>query len=362
MVVKMFNIAILGFGIVGKGVYEVLKENGDRINAALGNNNKDASINIKYILDRLEFKGHPLADRVTQDYAMILADKTVSVVVETMGGASPAFEFSKAALEAKKSVVTSNKEVVDKHGDVLIEIAARNGVSYMYEASVGGGIPIIHPLQNCFLANKIIKIAGILNGTTNFILTKMSEEKMPLEEALSIAKAKGYAEANPHADIAGLDSARKICILAGIAFGRYLPFNRITVIEGISAVTAEDFEAADKLGYTIKLLAVAELVGNRAKLLVAPHLVKKGSLIAAVNDVYNAIVVTGSAVGEVVFYGQGAGSLPTASAVVTDVLEILKSHPKAISRAALEDGFLLPSNAFGDKTATLSNGSVYRLY
>ena len=359
----MFDIAILGLGIVGNGVFEVIKENTECISALFGTTSTDgkASINIKYVLDKREFKGHPLQDRVIQDFSKILSDPCVSVVVETMGGASPAFEFSKAALEAGKSVVTSNKEVVDKFGDILLETAAKNGVSYLYEATVGGGIPIIKPLENCFYSNKIIRIAGILNGTTNFILSKMSEENMSLQTALEISQKNGYAEANPNADLAGIDSARKICILAGIAFGRFIPFDKITVIEGITNVRADDFELAKKAGYTIKLLAVAEMIGENAKILVAPHLVKKGSLLSAVNEVFNAISVTGSTVGEVVFYGQGAGSKPTASAVVTDVIEILKSHPKAICRAKLEDGFLLPENKFGDELVTLSNGSTYRI-
>ncbi len=358
----MHNIAILGLGTVGNGVFEVIRNNEKRIHEALDGDPTQSPINIKYILDKRSLENHPLADRVTQDYSKILSDDSVSVVVETMGGCTPAFEFSKAALEAGKSVVTSNKEVVDKYGHILIETAAKNNASYLYEASVGGGIPIINPLQNCFLSGKILKIAGILNGTTNFILTKMSEDKMSLEKALELAKSKGYAEANPHADLAGLDSARKICILAGIAFGRYIPFNRISVIEGIGSVKAEDFEAADKLGYTIKLLAVAERVDKQAKLLVAPHLVQKGSLLASVNDVFNAVSVTGNTVGEVIFYGQGAGSLPTASAVVTDVVEAVKSHPKAPHREVMEDGFLLPASRFNDKTVTLANGSVYRVY
>ena len=361
----MYNIAVLGLGVVGNGVFEVIKENAEHIRSVLcitAADTESPAINIKYVLDKRDFPDHPLGGRVTCDYAKILADGTVSVVVETLGGASPAFEFSKAALEAGKSVVTSNKEVVDKYGDVLLETAAKNGVSYLYEASVGGGIPVVNPLQNCFLSNRIVKICGILNGTTNFILTSMSRDKMPLEAALEIAKSRGYAEANPNADLAGLDSARKICILAGIAFNQYIPFDKISVIEGITSVSAEDFVLADSLGYTIKLLAVAELIGGRAKLLVAPHLIRKSELLASVNDVYNAISVTGSTVGEVVFYGQGAGSLPTASAVVCDVLEILKSHPKAVCRPPLEEGFLLPAEEFGGETVTLANGSVYRVY
>lgn len=360
----MFNIAILGFGVVGQGVYEVIRENGERISTVLGSSTgstDETTINIKYILDKREFIGHPLADRVTTDFNKIIADSSVSVVVETMGGSSPSFEFSKAALEAKKSVVTSNKEVVDKFGEELLEVAAKNGVSYLYEASAGGGIPIINSLQTCFYSNKITRIAGILNGTTNFILSRMKEDKMSLEDALAVAKSKGYAEANPHTDLAGLDSARKIGILAGIAFDRYIPYEKITVIEGITNVREEDFELAGKLGYNIKLLAVAEMIGEHAKILVAPHLVKKGSLLSAVNDVFNAISVTGTTVGEVVFYGQGAGSLPTASAVVTDVIDILLHHPQAKGRTKLESDFLLSEEQFGGETITLTNGSVYRV-
>ncbi len=354
----MFNIAILGFGVIGKGVYEVINNNQESISNALGGT---GTINIKYILDKFDFPEHPLGDRVTHIIEQILMDDSVSVVVETMGGADAAFRFSKAALEAKKSVVTSNKEVVDKYGDVLMRTAAENGVSYLYEASVGGGIPIINPLHNCFYANKITRIAGILNGTTNCILSKMSEGSMSLQEALKEAQRRGYAEADPRADLEGYDSARKICILSSIIFDKYIPFEKIKIIEGITNVRQEDFELADKLGFTIKLLAVAELVGDRAKLLVAPHLVEKCSLLSAVNDVFNAVSVTGSAVGEVVFYGQGAGSLPTASAVVNDVIEILKNKPNAKCRKMVEDGFILPPDEFGDATITLSNRSVYRV-
>lgn len=357
----MFHIAILGFGVIGKGVYEVIKNNRESIAKALGGTGTEETINIKYILDKLDFPDHPLGDRVTHVFEQILMDDSVSVVVETMGGADAAFRFSKAALEAKKSVVTSNKEVVDKYGDVLMRTAAENGVSYLFEASVGGGIPIIHPLKRCFYANQITRIAGILNGTTNFILSKMSEGSMTLKEALAEAQRRGYAEADPRADLEGYDSARKISILASIIFDRYIPFEKVKVIEGITHVKQEDIALADKLGFTIKLLAVAELVGGRAKLLVAPHLVEKCTLLSAVNDVYNAISVTGTAVGEVVFYGQGAGSLPTASAVVNDVIEVLREHPKAKCCAHADDGFLLPPDAFDDKKITLPNGSVYRV-
>ncbi len=353
----MSNIAILGLGVVGNGVFEVIEENNRHIQKAI-----DRTINIKYVLDKRAFPDHPLADRITSDFSVILNDPSISVVVETMGGTSPAFEFSKAALMAGKSVVTSNKEVVDRHGRELIEIAHENHVSYMYEASVGGGIPIINTLKSSFLSNKIIRIAGILNGTTNFILTRMYEDGMSREDALKLAQQKGYAEANPHADVAGLDSGRKISILASIAFGRYIPFDEVPICEGIQSVDLEDMRHADALGYTIKLLGVAERVGPRAKIIVAPHLVKKGSVLASVNDVYNAIGVVGNALGEIIFYGQGAGSKPTASAVVTDLLAVLISSPMEPRREPMKEGFIIPPSELQEEVITLPNNKSFRLY
>jgi homoserine dehydrogenase len=340
----MKHIAILGFGVVGGGVYEVLRDH--------------AEVNIKYILDLRKFPGHPLEDRVTTDLDKILADNEVEVVVETMGGIEIAYKFSKAALLAGKSVVTSNKAVVDAHGKELEEIAYEQGVSYLYEASVGGGIPIIRPLRDCFNADKILKISGILNGTTNYILTRMGETGCTMEAALKEAQALGYAEQDPTADVEGYDTARKICILAGLAFGKHIPYTAIPHLEGITSVTDTDIKEARELGYTIKLLGSAELVEGRVRILVAPHLVPAGNLLSAVSAVFNAVSVTGAAVGETVFYGQGAGSLPTASAVACDILEALSVKPLPALRPDAEEGFVI-SDLQGSKTVTLPSGKTY---
>jgi len=340
----MRSIAILGFGVVGGGVYEVLRNHPE--------------VDIKYILDLRKFPGHPLEDRVTTDLEMILADPAVEVVVETLGGVDIAFKFSKAALLAGKSVVTSNKAVVDAHGKELEEIALAQGVSYLYEASVGGGIPIIRPLRDCFTADKITKISGILNGTTNYILTRMGETGCTMEEALKEAQALGYAEQDPTADVEGFDTARKICILAGLAFGKHIPYTAIPHLEGITSVTDRDIKEAKELGYTIKLLGSAELLENQVRIVVAPHLVPAGNLLSAVSAVFNAVSVTGDAVGETVFYGQGAGSLPTASAVACDILEALSEKPLPTLRPSAEEGFVMQEIA-GSKTVTLPSGKTF---
>ncbi len=340
----MRSIAILGFGVVGGGVYEVLRNHPE--------------VDIKYILDLRKFPGHPLEDRVTTDLDMILADPAVEVVVETLGGIDIAFKFSKAALLAGKSVVTSNKAVVDAHGRELEEIALRQGVSYLYEASVGGGIPIIRPLRDCFTADKITKIRGILNGTTNYILTRMGETGCTMEAALKEAQALGYAEQDPTADVEGYDTARKICILAGLAFGKHIPYTAIPHLEGITSVTDTDIKEAKELGYTIKLLGSAELAEGQVRIVVAPHLVPAGNLLSAVSAVFNAVSVTGDAVGETVFYGQGAGSLPTASAVSCDILEVLSRKPLPVLRPAAEEGFVA-QEITDSKTVTLPSGKTF---
>ncbi len=348
----MTNIAILGFGTVGGGVYEVIS----RCNKKPLN-----EVNIKYILDLRTFPDHPLGDRVTTDFEKIINDESVSVVVETMGGDGVAYKFSLAALKAGKNVVTSNKAVVDKYGHELEAAAKENGVVYLYEASVGGGIPIIAPLNNCFMGDDILRVAGILNGTTNYILTHMQSEGKSLEEALKIAQELGYAEADPHADLAGLDAARKIAILAGIALNKYISYESIPHIEGIENVTSEDIALAEQLGCVIRLIAVAERVGDKARILVAPHLVGKDSLFHAIREAFNAVSVTGSAVGEVVFYGQGAGSLPTAAAVCGDIERAISGKAKANVRQACEEGFIL-DGSIGGKFITLSNGKKYRYF
>lgn len=348
----MTNIAILGFGTVGGGVYEAISRCSKK---------PLCDVNIKYILDLRTFPEHPLGDRVTSDFDKILSDESVSVVVETMGGTGAAYNFSLAALKAGKSVVTSNKAVVDKFGAELERAAAENSVVYLYEASVGGGIPIIAPLNNCFPVDDIVRVAGILNGTTNYILTHMQSEGKSLEEALKTAQELGYAEADPHADLAGLDAARKIAILAGIAFDKYISYESIPHIEGIENVTSEDIRLAEQLGCVIRLIAVAERVNDKARILVAPHLVGASSLFHAIREAFNAVSVTGSAVGEVVFYGQGAGSLPTAAAVCGDIERAILGKATTVVRKACEEGFLLSDNGEG-RFVTLANGKKYRYF
>ncbi len=336
----MTNIAILGFGVVGSGVYEVLKNNARDISVKLGGDGSPL-VKVAHVLDLRKFEGHEVEGIVTSDFDKILKDDSVKVVVETMGGAHPAFDFSLKALQSGKSVVTSNKEVVSKFGDVLLEAAKENGVCYLYEASVGGGIPVIHPLINCLTANKVTRIAGILNGTTNYILTKMLTEGASFEDCLKDAQERGYAERDPSADVEGLDALRKICILGGIAFGKHIPTENAALCRGITGIDEADIAAADKAGYAIKLLGVAKACGDRASLMVAPHLVKKGHLIADTVGVFNAVSVTGNMVDELVFYGRGAGSLPTASAVVSDVIQAIRCPVSEAPRAKAEDGFTL---------------------
>ncbi len=348
----MTNIAILGFGTVGAGIYEVLKNSPD---GAL------SDINIKYILDKRTFPDHPLGDRVSADLDAILDDEEVSVVVETLGGLEFAYSCSRKALERGKSVVTSNKAVVDRYGMELETLACQNGVCYLYEASVGGGIPVIHPLNTCFYSETVTRIAGILNGTTNYILTSMQTERKSLEEALAEAQKLGYAEQDPHADVAGLDAARKISILAGIAHGTYIPFEAIPHVEGIMEITTEDIRLANDLGCSIKLLAVATLLPDGLDIAVAPHLVSRDRLFSAVNGCFNAVSVTGNSVGETVFYGQGAGSLPTASAVCSDIARAAMGA-RTTPRKPFDPAFILPESKTGARFVTLPNGKKYRLF
>ncbi len=310
----MIRIALLGFGVVGSGTAEVLTENRALLAARAGE-----EIDIRYILDRREFPDHPLGDRVVHDIAPILADPEIRVVAEMMGGAHPAYEFTRAALEAGKSVVTSNKEVVATFGAELLEIARAHGVSYLFEASVGGGIPIIRPLRDDLASNRILSVSGILNGTTNFILTEMGESGATFASALAEAQKRGYAEADPTADVEGLDAARKIVILAALSFGILLSPSEITV-KGITRLTGEQTEVAESLGCAVKLIGHTERIGDRVLALVEPHMVSEGNPLRHVNGVYNGILVDGNMLGRAFFYGAGAGKLPTASAVVADIL------------------------------------------
>ena len=315
----MVNVAILGFGVVGSGVAEVLLANEAHIDQKAGD-----PIRLKYILDVRDFPDSPFAGKVIHDFSVIENDPEVSIVVETIGGARAALDFTRRALAAGKSVVTSNKELVAEHGCELLKLAAEKGVSYLFEASVGGGIPIIRPLNKCLAANEIEEICGILNGTTNYILTRMIRAGLSFDAALKEAQANGYAEADPTADVEGHDACRKICILASLAFGRHI-YPRQVPTEGIGAVTLADVAYADSCGKKIKLLGRAiRQEDGKVCAYVAPHLVDGGDPLAGVEDVFNAITVKGNAIGEVMFYGRGAGKLPTASAVVADVIDIAK--------------------------------------
>ncbi|MBO5648419.1 MAG: homoserine dehydrogenase [Clostridia bacterium] len=318
----MINIALLGFGVVGGGVADVIMKNNETIARKTGEH-----IHIKYILDLREFPDHPLGGRVVHDMNTILSDPEVSVVAEMMGGAHPAYDYTRAALEAGKHVVTSNKEVVATFGAELLRIAKEHHVRYLFEASVGGGIPVIRPMSSCLAANELSEVDGILNGTTNYILTQMIRAGKSFEAALAEAQDKGYAERNPAADVEGTDACRKICILAALAFGRlYAPASVHT--EGITAVTAEDVADAEAFGGVIKLIGRAGRLNpddpcSETFLLVSPHVIVHENPLSCVDDVFNAILVRGNAVGDVMFYGRGAGNLPTASAVVADIIDIM---------------------------------------
>ena len=313
---NMIEIAILGYGVVGSGVAEVCQMNQDIIRQRAGK-----VVHIKRILDIRDFPGDPFADRITHDPADIIDDPSISVVVETIGGAGIAYEMSRKALLHRKHVVTSNKELVATYGPELMALAREQGVSYMFEASVGGGIPIVRPLHKCLSANEIEMIAGILNGTTNYILTRMEQSGVDFAAALAEAQSLGYAEKNPTADIEGLDTCRKIAILSSITFSEFID-SRLIYTEGIAGITAADMAYARQMDCKIKLLGCFRRRENRmADLIVAPMLIPRQHPVAVADDVFNAILVLGIALGDAMFYGRGAGKLPTASAVVADVIE-----------------------------------------
>lgn len=323
----MVNIALLGFGVVGSGTAEVLTENKKIIEERLGR-----EYNLKYILDLREFPDSPFGDRVVHDFNTILNDSEVSIVAEMMGGSHPAYDFTKACLMAGKNVVTSNKEVVSTFGVELCEIAKQNGVRYLFEASVGGGIPIIRPLINDLSSNKINKISGILNGTTNYILTSMRDKGESFEDALKKAQQLGYAEANPSADVDGIDAARKTVILGALASGKLIDPKTIH-IEGITKITLQDTKFAEQFGYTIKLIGYTELTADGLIAFVSPRMVPSTNPLCRIDDVFNGVLVDANMVGEVMFYGPGAGKLPTASAVVADIIDIIAAMdttPKSI--------------------------------
>ncbi len=323
----MINVAILGFGTVGSGVAEVIHQNHDLIARYLGE-----EVSLKYILDVHDFPNSLFGDRVIHDFSIIEQDPDVDVVVETIGGARIALEFTRRALMAGKSVVTSNKELVATHGCELLRIAEEKRVSYLFEASVGGGIPVIRPMKQCLAANEIEEIYGILNGTTNYILTRMIEGALSFEEALKEAQEKGYAERDPSADIEGADACRKIAILSSLATGWYIAPEQIPT-EGITGITLQDVDFAKQVDRKIKLLGrMIRREDGMVCAYVAPHLVRADTPLANVVGVFNGIQIRGNAVGDVMFYGQGAGKMATASAVVADVLDAAKhkneqTHP-----------------------------------
>ena len=328
----MVNVAILGFGVVGSGVAEVLATNGPHIDKKV-----DDLIRLKYILDVRDFPDSPFADKVIHDFSIIENDPEVNIVVETIGGAKVALDFTRRALAAGKSVVTSNKELVAEHGCELLKLAQEKGVSYLFEASVGGGIPIIRPLNQCLAANEIEEIAGILNGTTNYILTRMIRAGLSFDAALKEAQQNGYAEQDPTADIEGHDACRKICILSSLSFGRHVYPSQVPT-EGITGVTLADVAYADACGKKIKLLGRAiRRPDGKVCAFVAPHLVDVENPLSGVEDVFNAIAVKGNAIGDVMFYGRGAGKLPTASAVVADVIDAAR-HKDAKKRMVWAEG------------------------
>ena len=315
------KVAIMGFGTVGSGVAEIIKNHACIVSSKL-----KERLELAYILDIRDFPGSEFEPYLTKDVNDILSDDSVNIVVETMGGLKPAYDFVKSALEKGKSVVTSNKELVAAKGSELLSIARENGVNFLFEASVGGGIPVIRPLCQCLTANDITEINGILNGTTNFILTKMFSEGETFESALAEAQALGYAEKDPTADVEGLDAGRKIAILCSIASGIHILPSDVKT-EGISKISLRDVSNAEKAGYVIKLIATAKKCANgKYVCIVSPAFVRKTSMLAGVNGVFNAIMVKGDAVGEVMFYGPGAGKMATASAVVADVIDCAKNN------------------------------------
>ena len=331
----MIQIAILGFGTVGTGVAKVVAENARQIERKLGE-----PLQVKTILVR-HFKDGPFRQLMTDDFKRIEEDGDIRVVVEAIGGVEAAYEYTKRALSAGKHVVTANKQLVAEKGCELLSLAKKKNVNYLFEASVGGGIPILHPLTQCMAANRIDEVYGILNGTTNYILTRMVRTGAFFSDALREAQAKGYAEADPTADVEGIDAGRKICILADLAFGHQVNPENVPM-EGVSRLSLRDVKVAQRAGYRVKLLGRAvRMPGGGRTAYVAPHLIPEENPLASVEDVFNAVMLRGNATGEVMFYGRGAGELPTASACVADVMECLQASPKReeIGWSADDSGF-----------------------
>lgn len=314
----MIKVAILGYGTVGSGVVEVLTTN-----AAIIAKRAGQEVGVKYVLDLRDFPGDPIQSKVVHDFQIILDDPEVDIVVETMGGTKPAYEFVKKALLAGKSVCTSNKELVAAYGAELVHLAKSKSVNFLFEASVGGGIPVIRPLNQSLTADKILKINGILNGTTNYILTKMAKEGSDFDVVLKEAQELGYAEKDPTADVEGYDACRKIAILTSLAYGKQVNYEEVYT-EGITKITAEDFKYAEKLEAAIKIFGSSRKEGGKLYAMVAPQMIRRDNPLFAVEGVFNAICVTGNMLGDVMFYGKGAGKEATASAVVSDVVDAVK--------------------------------------
>ena len=321
----MIKVAIMGYGTVGSGVYEVIKTHQKSIDKKVGQ-----KLQIKYVLDLREFPGDSVMEVLTHDFEDIIGDDEVKIVAEVMGGLHPAYEFTRRCLEAGKSVCTSNKELVAEHGAELIQIAKEHQVNYLFEASVGGGIPIIRPLNSSLTADVILEISGILNGTTNYMLTKMEREGLDYVDVLKEAQDKGYAELHPEADVEGWDACRKIAILTSLASGNQVDFGDIYT-EGITKITTEDFQYAKKMKRAIKLLAISKKVGDTYCAMVSPALIPREHPLYVVNDVFNAVFVKGNMLGNSMFYGSGAGKLPTASAVAGDMVDAARHLGKIIT-------------------------------
>ncbi len=333
----MTNIAILGFGVVGGGVARLITDNYKEVTCLGGD-----EINIKYILDLREFPDSPFADKVVHNFDIIAEDKDIDTIIEVMGGSHPAYEYTVRALTSGKNVITSNKEVVANFGDEFLALAEKNNVSYRFEASVGGGIPVISPLISCVGQNKITEVRGILNGTTNYILTKMFTFGDGFEESLADAQAKGYAERNPDADILGTDACRKIAILGALATGNLIPTDKIHT-EGITKIRKEDVEASAKVGLKIKLLGRCIVTDSGIQIMVAPFMLPESEALSGVTGVYNAVEVIGEPIKSAMFYGPGAGAGPTASAVVGDLMQIMQSGTKCAKPTMIKsDEKLLP--------------------
>lgn len=371
----MKKFAVLGHGVVGSGVVELFYKNKANIEKHAG-----SEMDIKYILDLRDFPDSPYKDKFTKNFDDILNDDEVTSIAECMGGVEPAFTFTKKLLERGKSVSTSNKELVAKKGDILLKLAKEHNCNFFFEASVGGAIPIIRPLHRCLAANDITKVSGILNGTTNFILTKMYNDNMPFDEALSLAQKLGYAEKDPTADIEGHDACRKICIISSLVFGNHV-YPDSVYTKGISDIKLCDVSSADMLGYSIKLIASVSKNDNGKILpVVMPMLVSSENIIAGVNDVFNAVLVYGDGIDQTMFYGRGAGKLPTASAVLGDIIESVKHNVTVFSQtwsSSTDNSFIdtvdnfkaqwyfrtpaesVPSSGISDTYDVHENGSEY---